>query len=262
MSKPPLNQNVQGPFARVGLAIAYGALCHAAFVLGSGAMVLAMYFGMSRSLGPFGFPWSWAVNALLLTQFPLIHSFLLTRSGQHILTILAPNPNGATLATTTYAFIASVQIFALFALWSPSGVIWWRAGGLSLWLMTGLYTISWLLLIKALFDAGVQLQIGLLGWWALLRGVKPVYPEMPTSGLFRFTRQPIYLGFALTLWTVPTWTPDQFAIAIVFTSYCIIGPRHKEHRFSRLFGTRFDAYRARTPYWLPIPARKRPFDGE
>ena len=48
-------------------------------------------------------------------------------------------------------------------------------------------------------DAGLSLQTGSLGWWALLRNKKPVYPKMPERGLFRLSRQPIYVTFTLTL---------------------------------------------------------------
>jgi protein-S-isoprenylcysteine O-methyltransferase Ste14 len=76
---------------------------------------------------------------------------------------------------------------------------------------------------------------------------------MPTAGLFRLVRQPIYVAFALTLWTVPTWTPDQFVLAVVLTGYCVAGPALKEARYRRLYGRRFDAYRRLVPYWLPWP---------
>ena len=81
--------------------------------------------------------------------------------------------------------IASLQIFALFVLWSPSGEIWWQAEGTSLALMTTLYGTAWLLLGKAMADAGMSLQTGSLGWMALLRNKKPVYPKMPERGLFQ-----------------------------------------------------------------------------
>jgi methanethiol S-methyltransferase len=74
---------------------------------------------------------------------------------------------------------------------------------------------------------------------------------MPTSGLFRLIRHPIYVGFTLTLWTVPVWTPDQLAVAVSFTAYCLIAPLLKEHRFANLYGERFAAYQARVPYIVP-----------
>jgi 2-polyprenyl-6-hydroxyphenyl methylase/3-demethylubiquinone-9 3-methyltransferase len=149
--------------------------------------------------------------------------------------------------------VASLQIFLLFGFWSPSGIIWWRAEGWMLVMVIALYTAGWLLLLKSMFDAGITLQTGALGWWAVYRNTRPAYPPMPTRGLFRVCRQPIYVSFAITLWTVPVWTPDQLVLAIVLSVYCLTGPLLKEARFTQLFGREFEAYRARHPYWLPFP---------
>ena len=80
---------------------------------------------------------------------------------------------------------------------------------------------------------------------------------MPTQGLFRLIRQPIYVAFALTLWTVPTWTPDQLAIALAYSSYCLLAPRLKERRFAQRYGDRFERYRASVPYVVPRIRRSR-----
>jgi len=248
---------VHASVGRTVVAVGYGILCHVWFVLGVATMMAAMYFGMSRSLGTLGPPWSWLANAALLIQFPVAHSLLLTAGGRNLLARLAPPGTGSTLSTTTFVTIAALQVFALFALWSPTGTIWWQAHGLTLVGLSALYAASWLLLAKSMVDAGLSLQTGSLGWTALLRGRKPVYPPMPTTGLFRLTRQPIYVAFALTLWTVPTWTPDQLVLALTLTAYCLVAPRFKEARFRRVYGASFEAYATTVPYWLPWP-RKRP----
>ncbi len=239
------------------VALSYGLVCHLCFALGVGTMMVAMYFGMSRSLGGLSAPWSWVANGALIVQFPLVHSLLLTGRGRSVLARLAPSGTGTTLAPTTYVTIAAIQIFALFALWSPSGTIWWQARGVELAIVAPLYAASWLLLGKSMADAGLGLQTGSLGWVALLRGRKPAYPPMPVTGLFRFTRQPIYVAFTLTLWTVPTWTPDQLVVAVAFTLYCLIAPLFKEARFRRIYGEAFDAYSRKVPYWLPWPRKRR-----
>jgi 2-polyprenyl-3-methyl-5-hydroxy-6-metoxy-1,4-benzoquinol methylase len=236
-----------------GLALAYGLLCHAAFAVGVGTMIAAMLFGMSRSFGTVPAPWSIFTDALLLLQFPLLHSVLLTRPGVTVLRQLSPRAISTAMTTTTYALVASIQTFLLFALWTPSGTIWWRAEALVFWLIVGLNAVSWLLLLKAIWDAGPALQIGLLGWWAVVHKRSPAYPLLPTKGLFRVVRQPIYVAFSLTLWTVPTWTPDQLAVAIVLTIYCLVGPLLKENRFRQYYGSSFRTYAARVPYWLPWP---------
>lgn len=237
--------------ARIALALAVGLVCHAIFALAVLSMIAAMFFGLSESLGTVPWPWAALVNTALILQFPLAHSILLTHRGGQLLVRLTPGRYGAELATTTYAIIASAQLLMLFALWTPSGIIWWRAEGAAFWAIIAAYSASWLLLIKASFDAGAEVQSGALGWMSLMARIRPVFPDMPTQGLFRHLRQPIYVAFALTLWTVPIWTPDQLALALSFTAYCLLAPRLKERRFVKRYGDRFKRYQADVPYALP-----------
>ncbi|MEI4233286.1 methyltransferase family protein [Roseovarius sp. D22-M7] len=242
--------------ARIALALGIGAACHLAFAAGVLAMIVAMFFGLSESFGRVPWPWAALANAALTVQFPLVHSALLTGPGGRLLARLVPGPHGGTLATTTYAAIASLQLLALFTLWTPSGIVWWRAEGAAFWAICTAYAASWLLLLKASFDAGAEVQSGALGWMSLMARIRPKFPDMPTRGLFAVIRQPIYVAFALTLWTVPVWTPDQLVLATCYTAYCLAAPRLKERRFAARYGDRFARYRARVPYVLPTRRRR------
>lgn len=245
------------PGRRIAIpAVLYGVLCHLTFVAAVATMMIVLFSGMLGALGRAPAPWSYLCNALLLLQFPVLHTALLSRPGMDVLRRLIPGPSGTPLLSTTYAFVASLQTGALFLGWTPCGPILWQAHGAALIVLDIAYGAAWLVLGKAILDAGAGLQTGFLGWWAVARGRRPIYPPMPTRGLFRWCRQPIYLGFALTLWMVPTITPDSLAVALVLTSYCLIGPLFKEARFARRFGVEFAAYRGRTPYWLPRPRRR------
>ncbi|MEM1387773.1 MAG: isoprenylcysteine carboxylmethyltransferase family protein [Pseudomonadota bacterium] len=247
---------------RILLGLAFGAFCHAIFALAVLAMIVAMYFGMSESFGRVPWPWALLANAALVAQFPLMHSVLLTGAGGRALARLIPGAHGQTLATTTYAIIASVQLVLLFALWTPSGIVWWRAEGAVFWLLVTAYAAAWLLLAKASFDAGAEVQSGALGWMSLVAKRRPKFPDMPVVGLFAIIRQPIYLCFALTLWTVPVWTPDQLFVAVALTAYCVLAPRLKERRFAARYGERFTRYRERVPYMVPRPLPKGQKDEE
>ena len=239
-------------------AVAAGAVCHLAFAAAVVAMMVTTATGMTVAFGRVPPPWGWLANAALAAQFVAAHSLLLGRRGSGVLRALAPRGLGGPLATTTYATVASLQALALFLLWTPSGIVWWRAAGPLRWGILALDACAWLLLLKAITDAGFALQTGLLGWRAVARGEAPRFPPMPERGLFRHIRQPIYLAFALTVWLVPVWTPDQIVIALALGGYCLLGPRLKEARFRRRYGERFEAYRAATPYWLPR-LRRPPF---
>jgi ubiquinone biosynthesis O-methyltransferase len=240
---------------RIVVAACYGVLCHILFIAAVAAMMVMMFFGMSHSLGSLAGPWRVAVNALLLLQFPIAHSLLLTARGRKALGSLAPWGLGRDLSTTTYVIIAALQVLALFLLWSPGGTIWWRAHGVPFALLCGAYVLAWLALFKSIIDAGFALQVGLLGWHAVVKDIAVHYPQMPQRGLFKFCRQPIYVSFAATTWTVPTWTPDQLAVASALTLYCLVGPLFKEARFKSRFGDQFDEYRRRVPYWIPRQPR-------
>jgi protein-S-isoprenylcysteine O-methyltransferase Ste14 len=237
--------------SRIVVAFLYGLVCHVTFAAAVLAMIAAMFFGMSESLGRVPAPLSVAANILLILQFPLTHSLLLSKRGGQVLAQLGPRAFGPTLATTTYAIIASLQLLALFALWTPSGIIWWQAEGAAFAIIYGLYAASWLLLVWASYDAGAEVQSGALGWMSLAQNIKPVFPEMPTKGLFSVIRQPIYVSFALTTWTVPVWTPDQLCLAIALTAYCLVAPRLKERRFAKRYGADFATYKHRVPYAIP-----------
>ena len=141
---------------RIVLALGMGLICHALFAAGVLAMIVAMFFGLSESLGSVPWPWAFLANAALIVQFPMGHSLLLTGPGGRFMARLIPGHHGRALATTTYAIIASAQLLALFTLGTPSGIVWWRAEGAAFWAVTAAYGASWLLLLKASFDAGAE----------------------------------------------------------------------------------------------------------
>jgi len=81
---------------------------------------------------------------------------------------------------------------------------------------------------------------------------KPKFPPMPTNGLFKLIRQPIYLSFCIVLWSPPTMTLDLFCVALFYSFYCYFSPFLKEKRFTKLYGEAFLKYKENTPYFFPI----------
>lgn len=246
----PARRGAYGPRQRA-VALVYGAACHLAFALGIAAMIYSLYFGMQAGRGGLQGGAAWAVNTALVLQFAVGHSFLLSRRGRGLLRRLAPLGLGRDLETTTYACVVSLQLLLTFAAWSPVGPVWWDAHGAPRWLLSAAYAGSWLLLLKAMVDSGLEVQSGFLGWSAVVRGHTPRYGPFRERGTFRYVRQPIYVAFSLALWTSPAWTPDHLLIACGWTAYCLVGPLLKERRYLRLHGEAFRVYRARVPYWLP-----------
>jgi methanethiol S-methyltransferase len=236
---------------RILAAVAMGLACHLAFAAAVASMALALATGLQLGLGRATPVLAPLANLLLVLQFPLVHSFLLSRRGRPWLRRLSPFGSGTTLAPTTYVLVGCSQLLLTFWAWTPSATVWHAPHGVTGAAQWALFAAAWLFLVKALSDAGLALQTGAAGWWALLRNRQVDYGEMPTRGLFARCRQPIYLGFALVLWTAPCWTPDWLLLTVGWTLYCVVGPRLKERRWQRLFGQRFAAYRATVPFLMP-----------
>ena len=236
------------------LAVGIGLTTHVLFLLGVGWMTVSLFFGVQTGLGRLHGAAAWLANGALALQFPLLHSALLSVRGRRLLARAVPFGLGADLSTTTYAAFASVQLLVTFGLWSPSGIVWWMPHGAWLGLSCAAYAASWALLGKAMSDAGLSVQTGSLGWTSVVRNRPPRFPAFfPERGLFRLCRQPVYLAFALTLWTGPWASPDRLLLAVPWTLYCVLGPGWKERRYVALYGERYRSYQRRVPYWMPSP---------
>lgn len=232
-------------------AIVFGLITHAVFSLSVIMMVLGLYSGLRSGHGRLHGWWAVAGDALLIAQFPIIHSFLLSQRGRSLLARIAPPGIGSDLVPTTYVLVASLQLLATFELWSPSGITLLDSSGGVRWLFMVLFVASWVFLVKALTDSGLALQTGYIGWSSVASGKRPNYGDFPQHGLFRLIRHPVYLGFALVLWTAPVHTLDGVVLAGVWTLYCAVGPLFKESRFRKWHGERYARYRDAVPYMLP-----------
>jgi protein-S-isoprenylcysteine O-methyltransferase Ste14 len=87
--------------------------------------------------------------------------------------------------------------------------------------------------------------------------VNPLQPgqatSMVTSGIYRFTRNPMYLGMMLLLVAWSAWLGNALALLLAALFVLYIGRFQiapEERMLSRLFGPDFDAYRGQVRRWL------------
>ena len=233
------------------IALFYGLLCHGIFLVAGAVMFFTILTGFQFSVGPFEGFGAVAINLLLLIQFPIGHSFFLSNRGMKVLEIFAPKSYAKTLRTTVYATIASIQLILLFTFWNFSGVFIWQIETPASISIIILNLLSWALLSISSIQAGYKVQTGSLGWTSVYQEKTPVFPDMPTRGLFSIIRQPIYLSFSLVLWTSPSMSLDLFTVALSYSLYCYFGPLLKEKRFQKIYGKRFSNYKKKVPYFMP-----------
>src|SRR4051812_19610819 len=98
---------------------------------------------------------------------------------------------------------------------------------------------------------------GLLSFRRVRTTVNPTTPDAASSlvatGIYRFTRNPMYLGFALLLtgWAIYLSNVLAFAGPMIFVLYINrfqIVP--EERALAAKFGTAFDDYKRRTRRWI------------
>jgi protein-S-isoprenylcysteine O-methyltransferase Ste14 len=133
-----------------------------------------------------------------------------------------------------------------------------------MWLTTwAVPTFGFELPARTLFSVSVAVAgavIGVLGFASFIRAKTTVNPMKPdsssslvVSGIYRFTRNPMYLAFLLGLlgWAVFLSNALAFFLLpafIVYMNRFQIEPEEKA--LARLFGEQFVAYRSRVRRWL------------
>ncbi len=112
----------------------------------------------------------------------------------------------------------------------------------------------------ALMLAAAGLVVELAGAASLIRArttVDPIHPgracRFVSTGVYRVTRNPIYLGDLLVLlaWAVYLWNPVALALTPLFVLYIDrfqIEP--EEHVLGDLFGTPYTDYKTRVRRWI------------
>lgn len=138
------------------------------------------------------------------------------------------------------------------------------AAALAMWLAPsagpdfGLPPMARTTLASALVAGGICLSLtGVASFLHAHTTVNPTKPgsasSLVTTGIYRFTRNPMYLGLLLILlgWAVFLSNALAFAVVPLFVLYMNrfqIVP--EERALSALFGTEFEAYVTRVRRWL------------
>ena len=112
----------------------------------------------------------------------------------------------------------------------------------------------------ALVIAGVGLSMDVVSVFAFLKArttITPLKPEkaqaLVTSGFYRFTRNPMYLGMLLMLVGYTFWTGHPLAaigpvLFVTYITYFQIKP--EEVRLGALFGQDYHTYCAQVRRWI------------
>jgi len=119
--------------------------------------------------------------------------------------------------------------------------------------------------------AGFAVLLVVAGWTVLLicarefaragRGTPAPYDpprSLVTSGLYRFTRNPMYVGVVTAIFGQALWFHSRdvvyYGIAMVIAFHVAI-LIYEEPRLTRVFGQQYLDYKRAVPRWLGLPRR-------
>ncbi len=188
------------------------------------------------------------INLLLLGVFAAQHSFMARPGFKRIWTRVVPQP----IERSTYVWVSNLVSILLMWQWRGMNAVVWDvqqpALRAAIW---GLFAFGWLLvpgvtLLLDHFDLFGTRQV-----WLYLqrRDYEPLPFRVPA--LYRNVRHPLYIGWAISFWAIPTMTVGHLLFAGVLTGYMALAARVEERDLVNHFGRQYEEYRRRVPMFIP-----------
>ena len=192
------------------------------------------------------------INLGLLGLFAVQHSVMARPAFKRWITRWIPE----SMERSTYTLVSSLLMIAMFWLWEPmGGVVWNIEHPIGVALMYGGFAFGWLLVLVSTFLINHFDLFGLRQVWLNFRN-KPYTPlEFKLRFAYRVVRHPLYLGWLLAFWCIPTMTVAHLVFAVATTAYILIAIQLEERDLMDMH-PEYAEYRKRVPMIMPF-RRKR-----
>jgi protein-S-isoprenylcysteine O-methyltransferase Ste14 len=194
------------------------------------------------------------VNVGLLLLFGLQHSVMARPGFKRAWTRVVPKE----LERSAYVLIASVVLAVLMWQWRPipTPVLWHADAAWSVALAWSVMGIGVAVLLWATFLINHFELFGLQQGWITLRGGELKGPAFVTPWLYKIVRHPLYVGWLLIFWGVPTMTAGHLLFSAGMSGYILLAIRFEERDLVEHIGEPYQRYRQQVPALVPTPGRR------
>jgi len=188
------------------------------------------------------------IDVLLIGLFAAQHSIMARPAFKRVWTRIVPEP----IERSTYVFVANLTTIYLMWQWRGIDTVVWdvrqpmlRAG---VWALFG---VGWLLvptvsLMIDHFDLFGSKQV-----WLYLRGRGYESSPFRVPYLYKYVRHPLYIGWAMAFWAIPTMTAGHLLLAGGMTVYMGLAAIVEERDLIAHFGQHYLRYRRQVPMFIP-----------
>jgi len=206
--------------------------------------------------GPTGAFWpSLLVNAGLLGLFALQHSGMARSGFKKWWTTIVPEP----IERSTYVLFSNAVLILLFWQWRPlTDGVWSVEIAWGQYVLWGLFGLGWGLVLVATFMISHTHLFGVKQVHEHVQGEDVSAPAFQITGLYRYVRHPLNLGFLIAFWATPHMTVGHLVFALATTGYIFVAMVLEERDLVARFGEEYRRYRKRVPMILPWPTQKPP----
>jgi methanethiol S-methyltransferase len=191
------------------------------------------------------------LNCLLLLVFGIQHSVMARPAFKRWWIRIVPGP----VERSTFVLVTNVIFAGLFLGWQPLPEPVWTVSGPAAVVLWGLFAGGLGLAVLSTFLIDHFELFGVRQVLAAARGRSLPPPTFHVSGVYRFVRHPLMLGFLVAFWATPQMTQGRLLFAAVVTLYILLALRLEERDLLRFHGSDYAQYQRQVPMLLPRPGR-------
>jgi len=163
----------------------------------------------------------------------------------------------ASAERSTYVLVSSLELAILFGLWQPlTFVIWKIDSPVIQYLLNAGSLVGWGIVFWSSFLIDHFDLFGLRQVWLNFRGMAYSPTPFTASGLYKYVRHPLMLGFLVAFWLTPLMTAGHLLFAGGMTVYILIGIALEERDLSKHLAGDYSRYRESTAMILPWRIRR------
>jgi protein-S-isoprenylcysteine O-methyltransferase Ste14 len=236
-----------------GMSFVYGIIAHMGFLLvflyligflGNFAVPKSIDSGQTEPFGE-----ALLIDLILIGLFAIQHSVMAREGFKRWWTKIVPGH----IERSTYVLISGLLLVLLIWQWRPmTGVIWdveHPLGRLAFW---GLFGSGWVMIILASFMTDHFDLSGTRQVYLHLRGKDYSPLKFKGTGLYKYIRHPLMLGWITAFWSTPRMTVGHLVFAVGTTAYILIAIQIEERDLLRFHGEVYENYRRQVSMLLPF----------
>lgn len=189
-----------------------------------------------------------AIDVGLILWFGLQHSIMARPAFKRVWTRIVPE----SIERSTYVFASCAVTVLLMWQWRPVNLIVWEVQhAVGRWVLWGLFAVGWFMVPAASLLINHFDLFGTRQVWLHLQGRE--YTQLPfrTPSLYRQVRHPLYVGWMIAFWAIPTMTAGHVLFAGGMTAYIFVAIVFEERNLITYFGRQYEEYRRRVPMFVP-----------